>query len=117
MNELEKTSVPAAVRQPACAISEADGKVRLRLEMPGVDRTGLEVSVEKNELIIVGRPAAPAAAGNYLLRERQIGEYRKRFILDDSIDRDSIAAAIQDGVLELSLDTKEAAKPRKIAIA
>jgi HSP20 family protein len=117
MNELEKTSAPAAFRQPVCSISENDGKVRLRVEMAGVDRSGLEVSVEKNELIITGHPAGPAAAGTYLVRERAVGEYRKRFILDDTVDRDSIAASMQDGVLELTLGIKEAAKARKIAIA
>jgi len=117
MNELEnKTEARTPVVQPACSICDEDGKVRLRVEMPGVDKEGLEISIEKNELAITGKPLRFDEPGTWLLRERNHGDYRKRFILDESIDRDRIEAVMADGVLTLVLATKEAAKPRKIEI-
>ncbi|MCX7655345.1 MAG: Hsp20/alpha crystallin family protein [Treponemataceae bacterium] len=102
--------------QPACSICEENGVVIVRLEMPGVDKAGIEVSVEKNELVIHGKPAETPVEGTYLIRERHSGEYHKRFIIDDTIDREKIEALMTDGVLQLTLHTKESAKPRKIEI-
>ena len=117
MNDLEKkteTQTPAV--QPACNICEENGEVRLSVEMPGVDKEGIEVSVEKNELIIQGRRSDTEPQGTFLIRERRQGNYRKRFIIDETIDRDRIQAVVVDGVLTLTLATKESAKPKKIEI-
>jgi len=117
MNELEKKiETKKPVVQPECSIAEEDGKVRLRIEMPGAARDGIEVSVEKNELSIVGKNDRKEVEGTYLLRERRRGEYRKRFIIDETIDREKIEAVMVDGVLTLTLVVKEAAKPRKVEI-
>lgn len=117
MNELEKrTEEKNQTVQPACNISEENGEVRLSLEMPGVDKDGIEVSLEKNELIIQGRRSDAAPLGNFLIRERRRGDYRKRFIIDETIDREKIQAVVVDGVLTLTLATKESAKPKKIEI-
>jgi len=117
MNEPEnKVESKRPVVQPECSIAEEDGKVRLHVEMPGITRDGIEVSIEKNELSIVGKDHRKEVEGTYLLRERRRGEFRKRFIIDETIDRDRIEASMADGVLTLTLAVKEAAKPRKVEI-
>lgn len=119
MNEVVEKKQEPKVRmvQPACSICEDNGQILVRVEMPGVDKDGIEVSVEKNELVIKGKPALGAVEGTYLIRERQTGEYHKRFIIDETIDRDKIHAVMNDGILLLTLSIKEAAKPRKIDIS
>jgi len=118
MNELEKRGENRPVTiQPSCAICEEDGKVKLRLEMPGISKEDIDVSIDKNELTISAKSKAPAAEGSYLIRERRVGEYRKRFIIDETIDREKIEASMVNGVLNLSLSLKEAAKPRKVEIS
>lgn len=107
--------------QPFCSICEDDGILNLRIEMPGVDKNGIVVRIEKNELLIEGKqmldePADNEPAGKWLLQERRRGNYFKRFIIDESIDREKVDAKMQDGVLHLSLYTRESAKPRKIEI-
>ena len=47
---------PASVRETADAYT-------LELEMPGVNKEGLEIAIEKNELSIIGRRSAPAIGG------------------------------------------------------
>jgi len=46
--------------------------------------------VEQNELIISGKAAKIEAEGTYLIRERHPGDYRKRFIIDDTIDQEKL---------------------------
>ena len=103
--------------QPPCSICENEGQVVLRVEMPGVEKEDVTVRMEKNELIIEGRPVDTELQGNWIIRERRRGDFFKRFIIDETIDRDKIDARIEDGVLELSLHTRESAKPRKIEIS
>lgn len=118
MNEVVEKKQETKTRsiQPACTISEDEGEVRVRVEMPGVDKEGIEVSIEKNELVIRGKNEPVSVEGTYLIKERQTGDYYKRFIIDETIDRDKIRAVMNDGVLELTLFIKETAKPRKIDI-
>ncbi|HOX33527.1 MAG TPA: Hsp20 family protein [Spirochaetales bacterium] len=104
-------------RIPACSICEDEGIVSLKLEMPGVAKEGLEIKVEGNELSVLGRRGAERESGTYLLRERRGESYRKLFTLDESISRDKIDAAYANGILSLTLHVREAAKPRRIAIA
>lgn len=104
------------VLRPACSVCEDQGAVTLKIEMPGVAKEGIDVKVEKNELLIQGMDARAEQEGRYLIQERRKGEYRKKFIIDESVDRDRIEATMVDGVLTLTLHLKEAAKPRKIEI-
>lgn len=117
MNEVQtQKDKEVALLNPACSICEEADNVMLRIEMPGVNKEGLNVHVEKNELIISGAQAFGNQDGKYLLRERRAGEFRKRFIIDETIDRDKIEAQMKDGILQLVLQKREAAKPRKVEI-
>jgi len=102
---------------PACSIKEEAGIVTVKVEMPGVEKTGLEVRVEGNILSLEGSRPAEEPRGAYLMRERRQGGFRKTFTIDDTIDRERIEAQLVDGILTLRLSVKEAAKPRRISIA
>ena len=105
------------VMTPVCSVAEDAGVVTVRVEMPGVAKEGLEIKVEGNELSIQGERAAREARGRYLLRERRAEAFRKIFTLDDTIDHEKVDAALNDGILTMKLQVKEAAKPRRIEIA
>jgi HSP20 family protein len=102
---------------PACSICEDSGLVTVQVEMPGIEKTGLEVSVDGNLLTVSGRREEEQKSGSYLVRERRSGSFRKTFTIDETIDRDKIEAELTNGILTLKLRIKEAAKPKRIAIA
>jgi HSP20 family protein len=102
---------------PACSISEDEGLVTVKVEMPGVSKGALEIKIEGNELVVSGNRSPEAHRGHYILKERRAEAFKKFFTLDDSISRDDIDAALVDGILTLKLKVKEAAKPRRIEIA
>jgi HSP20 family protein len=93
----------------------ADGYV-LEAEMPGVNKEGLEVTVENDELIIVGRRGDKDTPGSPLYRESRPLDYRRVFDLDPSIDTAKITAKIEQGVLTLTLPKAEQVKPRRIQV-
>lgn len=102
---------------PLCSISEDSGVVTVKVEMPGVAKSGLEVKIEGNSLTVTGTRSTGEPRGTYLLRERRGENYAKSFTIDETIDREKIQAELAEGILTLKLAIKEAAKPRRIAIA
>jgi HSP20 family protein len=92
-----------------------DGYV-LEAEMPGVNKDGLEVTLEGTELAITGHRNAEAAPGQPLFRERQAADFRRVFELDPVIDTSRISARIEQGILTLTLPKSEQVKPRKITV-
>jgi HSP20 family protein len=92
-----------------------DGYV-LELEMPGVNKEGLEITVEGNEITIVGHRRIEPINGEALLRESQEYDYRRVFEMDPTIDSGRVGAKIEQGVLTLTLPKSEQVKPRKISV-
>src|SRR5437762_14154640 len=77
---------------PSASVSETADGYTLELEMPGVNKDGLEISVENNELSIIGRRSAPAVEGTLIHRESRSHNYRRSFEIDPSIDSGKIVA-------------------------
>ncbi len=102
---------------PPCSIATDEGKVTLKLEMPGCSKESIDVKIEGNELSISGERSMPQEGVKYLLRERRTGKYRKALTMDDSVSRDGMEASYADGVLCLTLRLKEAAMPKRIEIS
>ena len=102
---------------PSASVVETGDGYTLEVEMPGVNKDGLEISVENNELTIVGRRSRPGLEGKLIHRESRPENYRRTFELDPSIDADKIGAKIDQGVITLTLPKAEHVKPRKIAVS
>jgi HSP20 family protein len=102
---------------PAASVVEATDGYTLEVEMPGVNKEGLEISVENNELTIVGRRSLPAVEGTLIHRESRPENYRRTFELDPSIDANKVSAKIDQGVVTLTLPKAEHVKPRKITVS
>src|SRR5947209_3673973 len=102
---------------PASSLLEDGEGYTLQVEMPGVNKEGLEISVENNELTILGRRSLPAVEGTLIHRESRPNNFRRTFELDPSIDTGKISARIEQGVVTLTLPNAEQGKPRKITVA
>ena len=102
---------------PAASVIEAGDGYTLEIEMPGVSKEGLEISIENNELTVVGRRSLPIVEGTLIHHESRPENFRRTFELDPSIDADKISAKIDQGLATLSLPKAEQVKPRKIAVS
>lgn len=103
--------------RPRASVYEATDSVVLELEMPGVARDKVDVTVEKDELTITGwRQPDNYDNVEILYRERVPLSYRRSFVLSNAIDTTKIGAAFCDGVLKLTLPKSERSKPKKITI-
>lgn len=102
---------------PAVDIIEGKDGTTVIADMPGVDDTAVEVTIEKNLLDIYGKvdPDIPQDM-RLAVSEYGIGDYHRRFTLSDEIDKDRIQATVKNGVLRLILPKAEKAKTRRIAV-
>jgi len=107
---------PASWAVPRTNIREEKEQYVLELEMPGVRKEGLEVTVENGELTIIGRRLDEQLPGEPLYRESRPLDYRRVFDLDPSIDTARITARMEQGILTLTLPKAEKVKPRKITV-
>ena len=102
---------------PAAGVLETADGYTLQVEMPGVNKGGLEISIDNNELTLLGRRSLPTVNGTVLHRESRRENFRRQFELDPSIDTNRITAKIDQGVVTLTLPKAEHVKPRKIAVS
>jgi HSP20 family protein len=102
---------------PAASVTESAEGYMLEVEMPGVKKDGLDISVENNELTVIGRRSLPAVEGTLIHHESRPENFRRTFELDPSIDADKISARIDQGLVTLTLPKAEHVKPRKITVS
>ena len=105
------------VYTPAVDIMERKDDIVLLADMPGVDETSVDITLEKNVLTIYGKVMADVPGGYTLyLSEYGTGDYQRVFTLTEEVDRDRIQATVKNGVLRLVLPKAEAVRTRKIAV-
>jgi HSP20 family protein len=114
--ESDRGQAQQFITPPASLTEIADGYM-LEIEMPGVKKDGLDISVENNELTIVGQRSLPALEGMLIHRESRPENFRRVFELDPSIDGDKINAKIDQGLVTLTMPKAEHVKPRKITVS
>jgi HSP20 family protein len=114
--DADRAQTEQFIAPPASVIEAGDGYT-LELEMPGVAKGGLDISVENNELTIIGRRSLPQIDGTLIHHESRPENFRRTFELDPSIDADKIGAKVEQGLVTLTLPKAEHVKPRKISVS
>jgi HSP20 family protein len=114
--EADRAQTEQFIAPPASVIEAGDGYT-LELEMPGVTKDGLDIFVENNELMVIGRRSLPKIEGTLIHHESRPENFRRTFELDPSIDADKITAKIEQGLVMLTLPKADHVKPRKITVS
>ncbi len=102
---------------PRTDINETDEEIVVLVDLPGVDAKNVDISLERNVLTIDASPLDEQMEGYSLVYcEYATGDYQRRFVLSDTIDKEKISAEVKDGVLHLRLPKAGPAKARKISV-
>src|ERR1700761_177855 len=113
----EEKTIPGRFFVPSTDVYETEDGLTLVMEMPGVVKDGLDVSLEDGVLRVEGRLDFTNYQGlGPVYTEYNVGHYARSFSLSDKVDQDNIAAKLEDGVLTLTLPKAPAARPRRIAV-
>ena len=71
---------------PAASVLEAGDGYTVQVEMPGVNKEGLEISIENNELTLTGRRSLPSVEGTLLHRETRPENIPRAIEMDPTKD-------------------------------
>jgi len=107
-----------AVRGWRAAVSMWDDadKVLLEVELPGVKKESIDLTVHNGLMRISGERRAPESERKYRVNERLYGPFDRVIALPEDVDADTIDAQLTDGVLHIVLSKKPEAQPKKIAV-
>ena len=100
---------------PKVNVYEYDDKVGIVAEIPGLDKSQLNVEVEDGTLTISGDKHGvwEEDGAKVLRRELKASSFKRSFQLGELLDGDNIKANFKDGVLSISVPKIEPEKPKK----
>ncbi len=115
--EAGEEEVAQSTWTPAVDIKETNDSLQLYVELPGIDKSDIDISLENNVLTVNGeRRFEEGERESYRRVERAYGKFSRSFRVPRDVDGNQVTAAYTAGVLRLELPKIEAAKPRQVEI-
>jgi HSP20 family protein len=100
---------------PLADVYNREGEYLILVDLPGVNREALDISLNDNRLLIRGERHSEAQAGER--SERPAGRFLRRFgPLPETVDQKAISAEYKDGVLRLHLPKRREQKQQRVEI-
>ena len=103
---------------PRMEVEESENEFTLNIEVPGLTKKDIDISVKENIITISGekKSAERKKESAYYLNEIRYGKFSRSFKLPGNVDVDKIKGTWNEGVLTVEIPKTELAKPRKIEI-
>jgi HSP20 family protein len=107
----------AAFAGPRMDLAETDDAYLLAVELPGVKKEAIQVSVYENSVTVSADAPAPEQEGaQWLLRERGYGKFSRTLAVPEAVDDANSQARYSDGVLTLVLKKKSASQQKRLTV-
>ena len=102
---------------PPADIVQQDSSYYIIMDMPGVNKDDLNISIDKQVLTVEAETELSISQGEKFL-ENEFSEavYSRKFTLSDAVDKNNIKANLKNGLLKLHLPKAEEEQPKKIEI-
>jgi len=114
---------PAGIRSvargtyPPINVGSTPEQVDVYLFAAGLDPQTLDIAMQQNLLTVAGERKAPVEQNvNYYRKERFDGGFRRVITLPEDVDPDRVEARYRDGILQIQIQRREAARPRQIEV-
>jgi HSP20 family protein len=102
---------------PALDLYENNDNVVAVVELPGMRKEEIEISLHDGTLTIAGERKREVTDGEKAERsERYIGKFRRSILLPTRVDANKVSATYRDGILTVTLPKAEEAKPKQIPV-
>lgn len=102
---------------PGLDLYQNNDNVIARVELPGMRKEDIDISLHDGMLTISGERKAEEAEGDKAERtERYIGKFRRSVSLPTQVNAGKVSATYRDGILTVTLPKAEEAKPKQIQV-
>jgi len=99
---------------PAADVYENDSEYRVAVDLPGIDRSTLDISIDDDRLTIKGNRVAQEPARHRA--ECPSGKFLRTFSVPAAVAQGDIRAAYKDGVLQVYLPKRPERKSQRVEI-
>ena len=93
-----------------------DEELVITAAVPDMTPEDVSITIEGDSLSITGRLKGPLDNVNYLVQEREYGEFSRAFRLNIPVQADKAEATFEKGVLSLIIPKREESKPKRIEV-
>lgn len=102
---------------PAMDVYQNNDNVVAMIELPGMKKEDIEISLHDGVLTIAGERKTETVEGENAERtERFVGKFRRSVTLPTRVDANKVSASYKDGILTVTLPKAEDAKPKQIHV-
>lgn len=105
---------------PAMNVGTTPQSVEVYCFAPGIEPNSIDVNIERGVLTIAGERRSDVSTkdekSNLHIDERFAGKFRRVVTLPEDADPDAVQASYRDGVLQVSVQRRKAAQPKRITI-
>ena len=102
---------------PALDLYQSNDNLVAIVELPGMRKEDIEISLHDGTLTISGERGTRATNGENAERtERLSGKFRRSITLPSRVDASKVSATYKDGILTVALPKAEEAKPKQIKV-
>jgi HSP20 family protein len=117
-SQIEDESLVPAAWCPAVDIAEHDDEFVVKMELPGVSREDVKITMQNHVLLVHGekKQDKESKGSNYHRVERSYGAFQRTFTLPATVRSEKIDANFADGILNITLPKAEEAKPERIEV-
>jgi HSP20 family protein len=107
-----------SIRAPQMDVIDRDKDILIRVEVPGVEKKDVEVSVNDSTLTIKGsvQRQSKEQRRDYFRCEIAQGNFSRSLAIPGGIDKAKINAGLKDGILEITLPKEEGAQRRAVEV-
>ena len=115
----DATPSPAVAWVPALDIHADKDRYFVSLEVPGVKKEDIQISLHEGVLTVSGerKDERERKEGDTFRSERGVGKFERSVKLHTATDQSKVTASYKDGILTIELPKAEEAKPRQIAVS
>ncbi|MCM3874181.1 MAG: Hsp20/alpha crystallin family protein [Pyrinomonadaceae bacterium] len=106
--------IEAAEWYPTADVYDNQAEYLIAVDLPGIDRAALEITIDENKLTVKGTRATAEASASRT--ERHTGRFLRTFSVPGSVDQNNIHATYKDGVLEVRLPKLKDEMAKRIEI-
>ena len=103
---------------PSDDISETDGSVMVKVDLPGLDPKDIDIDITGDTLTLRGekKTEEEKKEERYYCRERYYGSFQRSFRLSAGVQSDKVEAKFKNGILTIDIPKSEESKQKKIEI-
>ncbi len=118
MEDVENKDMQMGIIKPLADVHETDESIVVTMDLPGVDKQNVDITVVDDELHVAAekKTEAEETEKEYHKRERTYAKFERRVLLPASVKADEAKARLADGVLEITLPKVAVVSRKRISI-